>query len=224
MTISTAQIRGARGLLNWGQSDLSERTGISTTSIGSIENGISIPRESSLNAIRKAFEDAGIEFLPNDGVRFIRGDVRVVRGKQGFIEFFDSVYDTLRVLKDAEVFVSNVEEEKFIKLAGSTAEGHIKRMSLLKHIRYKVLLKEGDTNFIADGYTEYKWLPKDYFYSVPFYAFGSKLAIILFDVEPVIIIHNFPSVTEAFKIQFKAMWENALLPSNIENSKSSDKR
>ena len=43
MSISTAQMRGARGLLNWGQNDLSDRTGISTTSLGSIENGITIP-------------------------------------------------------------------------------------------------------------------------------------------------------------------------------------
>lgn len=212
MTISTAQIRGARGLLNWSQQDLSERTDISATSIGSIENGISTPRESTLTAIRKAFEDAGIEFLPNDGVRFVRGDVRVIRGKQGFIEFFDNVYNSLKDLDSAEVLVSNVEEDKFIKLAGSTAEGHMQRMSALKNVRYKVLLREGDTNFLASTYAEYKWLPRDYFYSVPFYAFGDKLAIILFDVEPVIIIHNFPAITEAFKVQFKAMWESALAP------------
>ena len=210
MSISTAQMRAARGLLNWSQQDLSSRTDISSTSIGSIENGLSSPRESTLIAIQKAFEDSGIEFLPNDGVRFMRGDVRVIRGKRGFVEFFDDVYENLKDLDSAEIFVSNVEEDKFIKLAGDTAEGHIKRMSALKNIRYKVLLKEGDTNFVADSYAEYKWLRSEYFYSVPFYAFGDKLAIFLFDVEPVIIIHNFPSITEAFKVQFRAMWESAL--------------
>ena len=96
MTISTAQMRGARGLLNWGQNDLSERTGISTTSIGSIENGISIPRESSLNAIRKAFEDAGIEFTGNDGIRRKSAEVTILRGAEGYKKFSYDVYNAVQ--------------------------------------------------------------------------------------------------------------------------------
>jgi len=75
--ITTAQIRGARGVLNWSQGDLSERTGISATSIGSIENGLTQPRDSTLQLIQKAFEDSGIEFLPDEGIKKKSGEVRV---------------------------------------------------------------------------------------------------------------------------------------------------
>src|ERR1700757_5047469 len=80
MSITTAQIRGARGILNWSQADLAERTGISATSIGSIENGVSTPRANTLTLIQKAFESAGIEFI-DGGVRLRRSDVRVYEGR-----------------------------------------------------------------------------------------------------------------------------------------------
>ncbi len=67
--ITTAQIRGARGILGWSQGDLAERTDISATSIGSIENGITQARTSTLEIIQRTFEDAGIEFLASDGIR-----------------------------------------------------------------------------------------------------------------------------------------------------------
>lgn len=62
-------MRGARGLLNWSQSELSKRTGISTTSIGNIEAGNTQPREATMKLIRQAFENSGIEFIGFDGMR-----------------------------------------------------------------------------------------------------------------------------------------------------------
>ena len=95
MSITTAQIRGARGILNWSQGDLASRTGISATSIGSIENNQTTPRASTLQNIQRAFEDAGIEFMGQDGVRLKTGNVRVLTGREGYIEFFTEVYDAL---------------------------------------------------------------------------------------------------------------------------------
>ena len=66
MSITTAQIRGARGILNWSQQDLAQRTGISATSIGAIENGQTTPRASTLETIRATFERNSIELFLND--------------------------------------------------------------------------------------------------------------------------------------------------------------
>lgn len=211
MTITAAQIRGARGVLNWTQGDLAERTDISATSIGSIENGSTQPRESTLATIQRVFEEAGIEFIDNDGIRLRTGEIRVFRGRTGFIEFFDYVYS---VLKDEEgdVYVSNVEEKRFLKWAGESATPHMERMSKLKGVTYKVLLKEGDYDFVSSSYSEYRWVPREQFSSVPFYVFDKSFAIILLDPEPQIVVMSYPAVAEAYKLQFLAMWENATTP------------
>lgn len=211
MPITTAQIRAARGILNWNQTDLAERTGISATSIGSIENGQTTPRASTLATIRSAFETAGVEFIGSDGVRLRSGDVRVFSGQEGYFEFFELVYATLEQ-DPGEVFVSNVDERNFVKWHGEMGQEHVERISKLKDIKFKILLQEGDDYFPASSYAEYKWLPKELFSSVPFYLFGKKLAIIIFDTEPKIIVLDYPAVAAAYKKQFDGMWKQAMLP------------
>lgn len=211
MSITTAQIRGARGILNWSQSDLAGRTGISSTSIGSIENGQSTPRASTLQTIRKTFEDSGIEFLGLDGVRQRNNNVRVYSGQAGFVEFFDLVH---RVMKETggEIIASNVIEKQFLHWADDTADKHMNRMSELDNVKAKILIQEGDFNFIASEYAEYRWIPKEQFASVPYYAFNDYLAIMLLDRDPVIVVLDYPAVADAFRIQFKALWDLAKSP------------
>lgn len=217
MAITTAQIRGARGILNWSQADLAERTGISATSIGSIENGQTSPRTNTLIQIRKAFEDSGIEFIGQEGIRLRTGQVRTYSGKQGFLEFFDHLYNTVKDQGD-EIFASNVEEKKFLKLAGEHSAQHMERMSSIKNLSFKVLLKENDFDFTASEYVEYRWLPQEQFSSVPFYTFGKQLAIFLLDDEPTVVVLDYPAVAEAYRLQFKNMWEKALIPQRAKAS------
>lgn len=218
MTISTAQIRGARGLLDWSQAELSKRTGISTTSIGNIESGNTQPRESTLQVIRKAFEDAGIEFMPDNGVRMRTGHVKVYTGRSGYLEFFDDVYKTLKD-DQSDVLVSNVDERKFLKWHGELTSEHHDNMKTLTHVHYKILLQEGDDYFPAT-YAEYRWLPKAHFSSVPFYVYGKKLGILLFDNEPTIIVMEYPAVADAYRVQFLAMWDSAIVPDRKSSLKS----
>jgi predicted transcriptional regulator len=66
-----AQIRAARALLDWTQADLAAKASISPTSINTIEREKGDPKRSTLNAIRRALEEAGVEFTDGDapGVR-----------------------------------------------------------------------------------------------------------------------------------------------------------
>lgn len=210
MSINTSQIRGARGILDWSQAELSKRTNISTTSIGNIESGNTQPRESTLQVIRKAFEDAGIEFLPDNGVRMRTGYVRVYTGRSGYFEFFDDVYRTLQ-LDNSDVLVSNVDERKFLKWHGEMSDDHLSKMKTNTDVNYKILIQEGDDYFPA-AYAEYRWIPKEHFSSVPFYVYGKKLGILLFDNEPTIIVMEYPAVADAYRIQFNAMWDTAIVP------------
>lgn len=211
--ITTAQIRGARGVLGWSQGDLSERTGISATSIGSIENGLTQPRDSTLQTIQKAFEDNGIEFLPNDGLRKKSGYINFFRGLAGFKDFYDDIYETARAYgKPMEFLVSNVDEQQFMKWGKDIFAPHSSRMNELGNVTYKILVQEGDTNFVASSYAHYRWLPKEFFSSVPFYVYGNKLAVILFDTDLTVMVLDYPMITDAYRRQFDAMWNIAKTP------------
>ncbi len=209
MLISTAQIRAARGLLNWSQSDLADRTGISATSIGSIENGNTHPREQTLVTIQRVLERAGVDFLPDQGVRVRQLQLRTFSGRQGFIDFYDDIYETLKA-DPGEVFVSNVDEREFVKWLGDYAERHIARMNEIKGVSYKILIREGDEYTPGASYAEYRWMPRDLFSSVPFYIYGGKSALLLFGPDVRVIVMNYPEIRDAFRIQFLDIWDRSV--------------
>jgi transcriptional regulator with XRE-family HTH domain len=73
------QIRAARALLGWKQSDLASASGVSTVAVKNIEAGRSDARGSTLAKLEKAFNEAGVILLePGDrrdggrGVRYSR--------------------------------------------------------------------------------------------------------------------------------------------------------
>ena len=65
--ISTAQIRAARGLLKWTQATLAHRAAVSTVTLNMIENETVRPRDATLDAIRRALETGGVQFLEEGG-------------------------------------------------------------------------------------------------------------------------------------------------------------
>lgn len=194
---------------------MAQSTGISATSIGSIENGQTTPRESTLATIRKTLENSGIEFIGLEGIRKRSNDVRIYTGREGFIEFYNDIYESVRAAK-TEIYVSNVDERLFVKTLGDFAKVHVDRIIALKNVTYKILIKEGDNYTPGAAYAEYRTIPKELFSSVPFYVYAKKLAIMVFDDEPSIISLNYPSVAEAYKVQFLDMW-NRSSKSQIDN-------
>ena len=56
----------ARAALGWGVRDLAEKTGLTANTVSRIENG-SDARGSTLQAIRQAFVNNGIEFIDENG-------------------------------------------------------------------------------------------------------------------------------------------------------------
>jgi DNA-binding XRE family transcriptional regulator len=61
--ITPAQIRAARALVGWKQTDLANASGVSEMSIKNIERGATDPRASTLLSLQTALEGAGVVFL-----------------------------------------------------------------------------------------------------------------------------------------------------------------
>jgi len=61
------QCRGARGMLGWSQAKLAEVSKVGKQTLADFERGARQPYERTLRDIQKALEDAGIEFIPENG-------------------------------------------------------------------------------------------------------------------------------------------------------------
>ena len=78
--ITSAQIRAARGMLDWSRRDLANSSGISFASMMRLESFDGVPASNfkTLEAIKKAFEEAGVEFIGTPdkgaGVRWKLGE------------------------------------------------------------------------------------------------------------------------------------------------------
>ena len=65
--IDPSQSRAARGLLEWSQEDLAKRAHLGLSTIRDFENGRRVPTVNNLAGIRRALEDAGVEFIDENG-------------------------------------------------------------------------------------------------------------------------------------------------------------
>lgn len=204
------QISAARALLGWDQKDLAERVGVSVAAISKIEKGDNKGKSTTLEKIDSAFEAMDVE-LTKDGVRFKNNGVRILEGKSGYIEFFEDVYWTLRESKIKTVYVESVDERQFDEFGLSVFQKHRQRMLDLG-IRFKILVKYGDTYLPATDYAEYRWTPENTFYSVPYYMYGGKLAMMIFGKSPRVYILNEPEITSIHRTQFESLWKQSKHP------------
>jgi len=205
------QIRAARALLDMSQDELAEAAGLTPQAIRKIEGGDVQPREGTIADITRVFDERGLEFTENTGVRLKPQGVEVLIGHDGLCHFFDLVYEHVRK-HGGTIIQTGVDESLFSEHLGKYSPVHVKRMAQLIKERHDIkvlaLIKEGDTNFVCSDYAEYRWLPKEMFDPVPFYVFGDSLGVMSFQTTPAptIVVHHIPAITHAYKKQFEALW------------------
>jgi transcriptional regulator with XRE-family HTH domain len=65
--ISPPQSRAARGLLEWSQEELASRANLGLSTIRDFEKGRRVPTINNFEAIKRALEAAGVEFIAENG-------------------------------------------------------------------------------------------------------------------------------------------------------------
>lgn len=91
-----AQVRAARGLLNWTQERLATDAKIALSSIREIENEKRAAEPGTLASVRRSLEKAGVEFVPGTadqggpGVRLSAKKPNIIR-RPTVIDFFDGM-------------------------------------------------------------------------------------------------------------------------------------
>ena len=106
------QIGAARGLLRWSGAVLAEKAGLTRDTINKIESDAVQPREGTVTDIIRVFDEFGVEFTENSGVRLKPQGVEVLTGEAGLKQFFDNVYEHAR--KHGGTIVQYGLEEHFL--------------------------------------------------------------------------------------------------------------
>ncbi|RWF41831.1 MAG: XRE family transcriptional regulator [Mesorhizobium sp.] len=65
--VTSAQMRAARGLVNWSVRDLSDASGVHRNTITNIETGKSGGDAETIKKLRSSLEAAGVQFIPENG-------------------------------------------------------------------------------------------------------------------------------------------------------------
>ncbi len=64
--MKAVQLRMARAAIGWGVRELAEKAGVTANTVSRIELGADA-KQSTIDAIQHALEEAGIEFIPENG-------------------------------------------------------------------------------------------------------------------------------------------------------------
>ena len=117
----------------------------------------------TIENLRAFFENQGIEFFPNNGVAF-KPDAKVYRGTEGFRLFMDDVFEVVSTI-GGQIRLHNAKPDNWIKWLGAEWYAmHRERMKPFQHnIEFRVTAVMGETNFIGNTHSEYRWLPEEMF-------------------------------------------------------------
>lgn len=208
------QIRAARALLGWSQSDLANRAGLSQTGIARIENGTNHPNSQTLSKIENAFEENDIEFMGSNGLRKKTDEIKTLRGTDGFKEFMNDVFHTAKG-HGGQICLHNARTSNWYKWLGEDwFNMHSDRMrNLGDRIDFRITAEEGTMNLISSAFAEYRWFPKNLFNQQSIYAYGNKLAFMTFKEDDVIIrILDNKEFSDGFRILFDIAWDTVAIP------------
>jgi len=210
MPLTAPQLRAARALLDIGQEELAERSGVGVDTIKKFENGHTKRlQEKTENDIIRALHDS-VDFIDNHGVRLKPSGIEIFEGPERFHDFTETVYEYL-ARNGGEVCISAVDETQFQKYRKDVDLYRQRMTDLVKRGGVRVRILAGRSQFIS-AFAEVRRLPQQKS-SAPtaFYTFGDCLALISFehDNPPYVVLHRSSLFAAAYRRAFEAEWNSA---------------
>lgn len=214
MSVTHHQLRTARALLDLSQQDVSEGTGISANALGRIERGDASPKDKTLDKLVSFYQGGGVEFTDRDGVRRNQQLVWQLQGRDGFRTWMNMLYDFVSS-EGGKITLLNGPPGRFIDWLGEDwYAAHAERMRDLGcDIDFRIITEEGEKNFLASGFAEYRWLPKTQFNDRSVYVFGDHSAFFDFNEEELrIVVITQRLIAQTQQMAFDALWDSAIIP------------
>lgn len=212
------QMRAARALLDISQTEVANAIDVAVGTISSAEKGV---RQMERTAELKSFyQGQGVEFSDFDGVRMKPSGTRLLKGREGFQELYDMLYDTAKTKaedgsKQDIILYNGVSGLVMGALGEDAVKEQKERMSkIANNFRYRVIVEQGDATFFGADYCEYKWLSKEDFNDTTIFVFGSIVAYANFDGNIEVMLIDNQKVADSTRIMFSAVWNHKAINPN----------
>lgn len=196
--ISPIQIRAARAVLKWSRDQLSERAGISSPSLYRIEEEEVKPRENTLRKIRIELEKAGIEFLPDSGIRPRKNMLTTFEGKDSFLYLLEDIYSSLRDTGGEVLFMyadNSISPPSVVKSQLRMREAGIKM---------RFLIEEGN-NYIIYPLEEYRCIPSHNFVNAVQVIYADKVGTLVHKEQKSYVMQS-EAHADMQRNAFEIMW------------------
>jgi transcriptional regulator with XRE-family HTH domain len=222
MLITADQIRAARALKNWSQTDLAERTGLAVPTIANIELGKQMPGKNTIEKIIDAFAIGGIAFTAN-GVEFDRKEIYSLVGLGKFKHLLEDAIRKLQELppKQREFLVFSADHSR-------TSEEEIDLYQEMENqgIANKSIVSNKGS-LLDDVPQQLKFIDKKYFDERgAVFVFADTVAFYTAKDEenpPVTLIITNDRIAETYRKMFHFMWESLDEPAITKSSKKARK-
>lgn len=202
--IDGMQIRAARAMINWSQTELANRSSSSLSTVADIEAERRRGGTQTVSAIQQAFEKEGV-FFTKSGVEKRDTTSYSITGDNWWPQVLEDVYLTLLDKPTAEVLL----------LCADDRESSPDVVRMWKKIRnagiaMRQLVREENT-YLLGGLEEYRWMPKEYFNNNVTMIYGDKVCLCADDNTKAVIFKD-KNMARAWGNVFELLWNKMEIP------------
>ncbi len=203
--ISSQQIRGARGMLGWSQTDLANLIDITQRALTDIETGKSRASFTTLEAIEKIFNEAGIEFI-EDGIRKRKERIQVISGPNFARDTRTFILNKVKELGTIETLLYGVEPVLLGPDAFKETVQAVKDFYALGATERVITVDDLSPDYVIGDINRYRGIPRTFFSNTnPTYVIGDYTVMMMFDLAETWIIDN-PAYTKTQTKIFDYLW------------------
>jgi transcriptional regulator with XRE-family HTH domain len=208
--ITAGQIKAARALLRWSQEDLAAASGLSVSTVRNLESRDMSPRSATTTEIRRAIENAGLEFLEPEGVRRRIDEVKVYQGRDSCDLFFDDILHTVRE-KNGTIIAIFKSVDTLTHVCGLVRDRFERLERVNDYADLKCLLSEVPNSALPVSSFEHRIILQQHVGPVSYFVYGDKYAIIQSTGHTAFRFVVFDSVNlaQSYRSYFFSLWELA---------------
>ncbi len=207
--IHAVQIKAARAILDWSREDLARLTGLSVNTIRNLETGHISPRGSTVDVIRQAVEDAGLEFTDDEGIKRRKKDIAVFQGADSCDVFFEDMLQSIKRKDDGVIAVLASQEMMALSLGAGEGRNPERLEDLAAFTDVRCLLAEAGEPLDCLSAFAFRTVPKHLANPAFYYVYDGKHALVLREGR-----HDFRFVVfrssahaQSYRDHFNALWD-----------------
>ena len=201
--IQAYQIRAARALVNWSQTELAERAGISLSAVADCEAERGKTAQATLEKMVAAFEQAAV-FFTESGVERRNTATYEITGEGWWLRVLDDVFYELADHQKPEMLMLFADD----KASPPAVNEHLRRMRK-EGIKMRQLVQDGNRYLMAP-LKEYRWVPKKHFLNNVTVVYGDKVAVCAEDNTKAVIFRD-AALATTWRSIFEMLWNGVIL-------------